>query len=89
MSTQLPLPASWAVFESKRDPHERLITLRRDIAIARNKIREALQELADRHRIAPKDVTYAMEAYADNLLADVVYNVERELGHEIERQTEP
>jgi hypothetical protein len=50
MSTQLPLPASWAVFESKRDPHDRLIALRRDMAVARNKIREALQELADRQR---------------------------------------
>jgi hypothetical protein len=30
-----------------------------------------------------------MEGYADDLLSDVVYNVERELAHEIERQTEP
>jgi hypothetical protein len=58
MSTQLPLPASWAVFESRRDPRDRLIELRRDMAAARNKIREALQQLADRQRIAPKDVTY-------------------------------
>jgi hypothetical protein len=77
------------VFESRRDPQDRLIALRRDMAIARNKIREALQELADRHRIAAKDVTYAMEGYAHNLLSDVVYNVERELQHEIEGKSPP
>jgi hypothetical protein len=89
MSTQLSLPASWAVFESRRDPRDRLIELRRDMAAARNKIREALQELADRQHIAPKDVTYAMEGYTDDLLSDLVYHVERELQHEIEEGTQP
>ena len=89
MTTQLPLPASWAVFESRRDPRDRLIALRRDMAVARDKIREALQELADRQHIAPKDVTYAMEGYADDLLSDLVYSVERELQHEIEGKSPP
>jgi hypothetical protein len=30
-----------------------------------------------------------MEGYADSLLSDVVYNVERAIEHEIEGQTEP
>ena len=59
------------------------------MVIGRDKIREALQELADRHRIPPKDVTYAMEGYADDLLSDAVYYVERELQHEIEEGTQP
>jgi hypothetical protein len=89
MSTQLPLPASWAQFESRRDPRQRLEALQRDVATARARIREALAELAERHGIAKRDVTYAMEGYADNLLGDVVYNVERALEHEIEGETEP
>jgi hypothetical protein len=30
-----------------------------------------------------------MAGYADDLLSGVAYNVEREIEHEIERQTEP
>ena len=89
MSTQLPLPASWAVFESRRDPRDRLAALHRDMAISRAQIREALDELAVKHGVSKRDVTYAMEGYAENLLSDVVYNVERAIAHEIEGQTEP
>jgi hypothetical protein len=89
MSTQLPLPASWAVFESRRDPRDWLAALHRDVAMARTKIREVLDELAAKHGVPRRDVTYAMEGYADNLLSDVVYNVERSIEHEIEGQTEP
>jgi hypothetical protein len=46
-------------------------------------IREALDALASRHGIAPKDVEYAV-AGADDMLADAIYNVERELEREIE-----
>jgi hypothetical protein len=46
-------------------------------------------ELAAKHAIPKRDVTYAMERYADSLLSDVVYNVERAIEHEIEGQTEP
>ena len=76
MSTQLPLPASWAVFESRRDPRERLTALHRDMALTRAKIRDALDELAAKHGVSKRDVTYAKEGYADNLLGDVVYNIE-------------
>ena len=67
------------------DPDDRLIALRSGLAIARHKISEALQALADEHQISRCNVTYAMDSYADNLLACVVNNVE----HEIARQTEP
>ena len=78
-----------AVFESRRDPRDRLTALQRDSAVARAKIREALDELAAKHGIPKRDVTYAMEGYADNLLGDVVYNVERAIEHEIEGETVP
>jgi hypothetical protein len=89
MSTQLPLPASWAMFESRRDPRDRLADLQRDVAAAKAKIRGALDQLADRHGILRRDVTYAMEGYADNLQSDVVYNVERNLDREIEGEPQP
>jgi hypothetical protein len=84
MSTQLSLPAQWAMVESRRDPHERLAKLRRDVEGTKASIRAAVQQLADRHGIAPRDVTYAMEGYADSLLSEVVYNLQRKLEHELE-----
>jgi hypothetical protein len=61
----------------------RLHALRADTVEAKAKIRKVLDALAIKYDIAVKDVTYAM-AYADDMLADTVYNVERELEREIE-----
>jgi hypothetical protein len=83
MSTQLRLPAAWALRESRADPQSRLNRLRVDTVEAKAKIREVLDALAIKHDIAVKDVNYAM-AYADDMLADTIYNVERELEREIE-----
>jgi hypothetical protein len=83
MSTQLRLPAAWALAESRADPRSRLETLRADTVETKAKIREVLDALAIKHDIAVKDVAYAM-AYADDMLADTIYNVERELEREIE-----
>jgi hypothetical protein len=78
MGTQLPLPARWALArQSRRDPRDRLAALRRDTTETRAAIRAALDVLAARHDIAPKDIEYAM-AHADDLLADAIYTVERE-----------
>ena len=89
MSTQLPLPAQWAQVESRSDARERLADLRRDMQSTREAIRAALVELADRHAIPRRDVAYAMEGYADSLLGDLVYNVERDLERDIEGEDEP
>ena len=84
MGTQLPLPARWAFAgQSRRDPRERLAALRRDATETKAAIREALDALAARHGIASKDIEYAM-ASADDMLADAIYTVERELEREIE-----
>jgi hypothetical protein len=84
MGTQLPLPARWAFArQSRRDPGDRLTALRRDATETKAAIRAALDALAARHDIPAKDIDYAM-AHADDLLADAVYNVERELEREIE-----
>jgi hypothetical protein len=86
MNTQLPLPARWAIVETRSEPRDPLKTLQRDMAIAKARIREALDELAERHGIPASHISYAMEGYADDLLSDAVYNVERELEREIEDQ---
>jgi hypothetical protein len=58
-----------------------LNSLRVDAVEAKAKIREVLDTLAVKHDIAVKDVTYAM-GYADDMLADTIYNVEREIEGE-------
>lgn len=83
MSTQLRLPAAWALRQSRADPRSRLESLRRDTVETKAKVREVLDALAIKHDIAVKDVTYAM-AYTDDMLADATYNVERELQRQIE-----
>ena len=83
MSTQLRLPAAWALRESRPDPRSRLNSLRVDTVEAKAKIREVLDTLAIKHDIAVKDVNYAM-AYADDMLTDTIYEAERALEHEIE-----
>ena len=85
MGTQLPLPAQWAFTQlSRRDPRDRLEALRRDVAETKAAIRSALDVLAARHDISPKDIAYAMDGYADDMLSDAIYGVERELEREIE-----
>jgi hypothetical protein len=84
MVVQLPLPAQWARLESRRDPRDRLDQLHRDALDTKAEIRAALDRLAERQRIAAKDVSYAMDGYTDNLLDDTIYNLKRELEREIE-----
>jgi hypothetical protein len=84
MVVQLPLPAQWARLESRRNPRDRLNQLQRDALDAKAEIRAALDRLAERHRIAAKDVVYAINGYADNLLDGRIYNLKRELEREIE-----
>jgi hypothetical protein len=86
MGAQLKLPAEWAWIESRREPLERLDALRHDVTETKARIREALDELAERHGIWASDIAYAMEGYADDLLSDAIYNVERELEQEIEAE---
>jgi hypothetical protein len=84
MVVQLPLPAAWAQLETQRD-RDHLAELRADARDAKAKIRAALDELAERHGIPTRDVTYAM-GYVDDMLSDVIYDLECELQHGIERE---
>ncbi len=85
MSIQLRLPAVFLGM-SRRDPRDRLGALKRDKAEALQAIRATLDQLARRYGIADKDVEYAMDGWADNLVNDAVYTVESALDREIEDQ---
>jgi hypothetical protein len=84
MSIQLPLPARWASVKSRRDPRDRLVALQDDIAGAKAAIKAVMDGVAARHGITDRDVDEALEGYADDMLADMVFHVERDLEREIE-----
>jgi hypothetical protein len=87
MAIQLPFPVRWARLESRRgDARGRLDGLRQDVLTTKVAIRSALDELANRHGIPRKDVDYAVEGYADDMLSDAIYNVERALERELENE---
>jgi len=86
MGTQLPLPAGWALAAtSRRDPSEQLEQLARDKLEAKAEIRDALDRLAAKHGASVRDISHAIEGYADNMIDDALFEVERELEAEIER----
>jgi hypothetical protein len=88
MGSQQPLPPSAPpAFESRYDPRDRLEQLRADRREAKAQLREVLERLAERHGISQKDVNYAMDGHADDMLSDLVYSVERDLEHESDGTT--
>jgi hypothetical protein len=87
MAIQLPFPVHWARLESRRgDARGRLDSLRRDVLMTKAAIRSALDELANRHGIPRKDIDYAVEGYADDMLSDAIYSLERALERELEHE---
>jgi hypothetical protein len=77
------LPAE-ARSESGLDPRERLDRLHRDMREAKVDLREVLERLAAKHGIAQRDVSYALDGYADDMLSDLAYGLERDLEHQCE-----
>ena len=85
MGSQLLLPAGAPrAFGSQHDPRERLEQLHADRREAKAELRDVLERLAERHGISHKDINYAIDGYADDMLSDLVYSVERDLEHESE-----
>jgi hypothetical protein len=90
MGSQFPLPvARKPPVSSRHDPRDRLDQLRADRREAKAQIREVLERLAERHGISQKDINYAIDGYADDMLSDLVYSVERDLEHESEAGSAP
>jgi hypothetical protein len=81
MAIQLPFPVRWARLESRRgDARGRLDALRRDVLTTKAAIRSALDELATKHAIPRKDVDYAVEGYADDMLSDTILTYNERLS---------
>jgi hypothetical protein len=90
MGSQLPPPASAPrTFESRHDPRDRLEQLHADQREAKAQLREVLERLAERHGISQKNINYAIDGYADDMLSDLVYSVERDLDHQSEAGSVP
>ncbi len=81
---QLPLPARWARAESRRDPRDRLVALQDDVAGAKAAIKAVMDGVTQRHGITDHDVNDALDGYADDMLSDLVFHVERDLVSEID-----
>ena len=90
MGSQHPRsPSAPSALESRYDPRERLEQLNADRREAKAELREVLERLAERHGISQTDINYAIDGYADDMLSDLVYSVERDLEHESEAGSLP
>jgi len=67
-------------------PHQRLAELRKDMRETKARLRQVLEALADKYSIPAKDVSYAIDGYADDMLSDLVFGIERDLEHEADRE---
>jgi len=66
---------------------ERLARLKADLRETKAQLRQVLEALAARYDIPQRDVSYAIDGHADEMLADLVYGVERDLEHAVEEET--
>jgi hypothetical protein len=90
MGSQLPLPASRTPsFVSRPNAQDRLEQLHADKRAAKAELRDVLERLVERHGISQKDINYAIDGYADDMLSDLVYSVERDLEHQREEGSVP
>jgi hypothetical protein len=55
----------------------------------KGRMRQVLEALAHKYAISAKDVSYAIDGYADDMLSDLVFGIERDLEHEAERDDPP
>ena len=77
----------WVVIENHGNPLGELVSLYRDMAIARARVEEALENLAHLHGIKNEHVAATMDRYADDLLNAVVCDLKYQLSGELEAQS--
>jgi hypothetical protein len=65
---------------------ERLADLRADMRETKVRLREVLEALAAKYDIPAKEVSYAIDGFADDMLAELVFGVERDLEQAIDEQ---
>jgi hypothetical protein len=67
-------------------PYERLAELNADLREAKARLRQVLEAVADKYDISAKDVSYAIDGYADDMLSDLAFGVQRDLEHAAEAE---
>jgi hypothetical protein len=67
-------------------PCERLAELNADLKEAKARVRQVLEAVADKYGIPTKDVSYAIDGYADDMLSDLVFGIQRDLEHAAEAE---
>jgi hypothetical protein len=67
-------------------PYERLAELGADLREAKARLRQVLEAVADKYDIPAKDVSYAIDGYADDMLSDLVFGIQRDLEHAAEAE---
>jgi len=67
-------------------PYERLAELNADLREAKARVRRVLEAVADKYDIPAKDVSYAIDGYADDMLSDLVFGIQRDLEHAAEAE---
>ena len=67
-------------------PYERLAELDADLREAKARLRQVLEAVADKYDISAKDVSYAIDGYADDMLSDLVFGIQRDLEHAAEAE---
>jgi uncharacterized protein YdhG (YjbR/CyaY superfamily) len=89
MNTQPQWPR-FAPLESRLkaddNARERLAELKADMRDAKARLREVLESLAAKYGIPAKDVSYAIDGFADDMLAELVFGVERDLEQAVDEQ---
>jgi hypothetical protein len=63
-------------------PRERLDALHADMRDTKARLRDVLEGLARKYDIPARDVSFAIDGHADNMLADLVFGIERDLEQE-------
>jgi hypothetical protein len=87
MNAQPPWPSFSPLAETigrHPAPHERLAELRADLSEAKARLRQVLEAVAAKYDISAKEVSYAIDGYADDMLSDLVFGIERDLEHAAE-----
>jgi hypothetical protein len=67
-------------------PHERLAELRADLSETKARVRLLLEAVAVKYDIPAKDVSYAIDGYANDVLSDLVFGIKRNLDHGAEAE---
>jgi hypothetical protein len=78
---------STSVANHHAPPYERLAELNADLREAKARLRQVLEAVADKYDISAKDVSYAIDGYADDMLSDLVFGIQRDLENAAEAET--